>query len=100
MLPVQCRQKESSKAARFLCSYFPKLHPERKMSTCQPFKKVDRRNLNFLEEQKLQKKYNLNSLALKRFVTRKARAFLYRKGLDIRLLISGVMHLQTEGAMI
>jgi len=64
------------------------------MSINQPFKKVDRRSLNFLKEQKPQKKYNLNYFDFNRFLVREARAFLYRKGLKIRLHAPKVMPLQ------
>lgn len=75
-------------------AYLPKLHPERKMSKYQPFKKVDRRCLNFLKEEKIKKKYNFNYLALNRSSIREARAFLYQKGLKNLLHASKVMILQ------
>jgi hypothetical protein len=70
------------------------------MLTNQPFKKVDRRCLNFLKEQKLQKKYNPNYLALNRSLMGKARVFPSQKGLNIRLHAFKVMTLQSVEARV
>jgi hypothetical protein len=69
------------------------------MSLYQPLKKVDRRCLNFLKEEKTQK-HNFNDVALNGSVARKARAFLYHKGLEIRLHASEVMLLRHVEAKI
>jgi hypothetical protein len=98
---LSCRQKKNSaKRSKPPVCIFPKLHPERKMSKYQPFKKVDRRCLNFLKEKKLQKKYNFEYFSLDRSSVRKARAFLYQKGLKILLHASKVMVLQPVEARV
>jgi hypothetical protein len=70
------------------------------MSIYQSIKKVGRRCLNFLNEQKFQKKANSNYPALKKSWMEKTSIFLSQKGLKIRLHASVRKLLQPVGVRV
>lgn len=68
------------------------------MSLYQPFKKVDRRCLNFLNEEKPKKKHNLNYFPLHGSSVREDMAFFLQKGLEMRMHTSKEMPVQHKEA--